>query len=226
MFTANAVGRFSAAGRGYLAVAVLAWIWMVYNSLVDLRQRVRQAWSLVDVQLQRRHDLIPNLVAMVKGYRRLRAALANRIGRAAQRAGGHAAGRGGARSSRGHDDAVAIAERYPRLKANANFMALQKNLVDTEQRIALARGYFNDIATHYNTRLEIVPERFVARLAGMQPQALMDANDFERAEVKVEMILAAGRDGTMSATLKTLIAPAFSPSIFERGGGLGGSSSG
>ena len=66
-------------------------------------------------------------------------------------------------------------------------MALQKNLVDTEQRIALARGYFNDIATHYNTRLEIIPERFVARLAGMKPQALMAANDFERAAVKVTL---------------------------------------
>ncbi len=60
---------------------------------------------------------------------------------------------------------AAIAERYPDLKANATFGTLEKNLIDTEQRIALARGYFNDIATHYNTRLEFVPERFVARLA-------------------------------------------------------------
>ena len=63
---------------------------------------------------------------------------------------------------------------------------MQKNLIDTEQRIALARGYFNDIATQYNTRLEIVPERYVAGLAAMQPQTLMAANDFERAPVKVE----------------------------------------
>ena len=82
---------------------------------------------------------------------------------------------------------MAMAERYPDLKANTTFEALQKNLVDTEQRIALARGYFNDIATHYNTRLESVPEKFVALLGAMKPQALMMANDFERASVKVEV---------------------------------------
>ena len=80
-----------------------------------------------------------------------------------------------------------LPERYPELKANANFAALQKSLSDTEQRIALARGYFNDIATHYNTRLEIVPERFVAILAAMRPQSLMGADDFERAPVSVDM---------------------------------------
>jgi hypothetical protein len=74
------------------------------------------------------------------------------------------------------------------VKADASFAALQKSLVETEQRIALARGYFNDIATRYNTRLEIVPERFVAPLGAMKQQALMGANDFERAPVKVEMV--------------------------------------
>ena len=66
-------------------------------------------------------------------------------------------------------------------------LALQKNLIDTEQRIALARGYFNDIATHYNTRLEIVPEKFVAWLGAMQPQTLMAANEFERAALPVDL---------------------------------------
>ncbi|MEY4918199.1 MAG: hypothetical protein RL616_2112, partial [Verrucomicrobiota bacterium] len=82
---------------------------------------------------------------------------------------------------------IGIAERYPELKADASFLALQKNLADTEQRIALARSYFNEIATHYNTRLEIVPERYVAQLGTMKPQALMEANDFERAAVKVDL---------------------------------------
>ena len=80
-----------------------------------------------------------------------------------------------------------MVECYPDLKANASFTNLQKNLIDTEQRIALARGYFNEIATNFNTRLEIVPERFVARLAGMKPQPLMAANDFERAAVTVTL---------------------------------------
>jgi hypothetical protein len=81
---------------------------------------------------------------------------------------------------------IGLVERYPELKASELFLKLQQNLIDTEQRIALARGYFNEIATHYNTRLERVPDRFVAAIAKMQPQSLMAANDFERAPVKVE----------------------------------------
>ena len=81
----------------------------------------------------------------------------------------------------------AVAEAYPDLKANQSFLNLQQQLVDTEQRIALARSYFNDIATQYNTRLEVVPERYVACLGAMKPQTLMAANDFERAPVNVEL---------------------------------------
>jgi hypothetical protein len=174
-------------GLVYLVVGSLTWIWMVFNSLIDLRQRVRQAWSLVDVQLQRRHDLIPNLVNAVKGYsdyeKRLQPELAALRGELLATPPGVS----GPDFSAVSKTAVAIAERYPDLKANTTFTALQKNLIDTEQRIALARGYFNDIATQYNTRLEVMPERYVARLAAMQPQTLMAANDFQRAAVKVEL---------------------------------------
>jgi hypothetical protein len=178
---------YAAIGLGYLAVAVLAWVWMVYNSLVDLRQRVRQAWSLVDVQLQRRHDLIPNLVQMVQGYADYEGQLQSELAALRGEMTATPPGVAGPDYRAVGKATIAIAERYPQIKANANFVALQKSLIDTEQRIALARGYFNDIATHYNTRLEIVPERFVARLAAMKPQVLMEANDFERAAVKVEM---------------------------------------
>jgi len=148
---------------------------------------VRQAWSLVEIQLKRRNDLIPNLVAAVQGYRDYESQVQTEL--AAMRAELMATppGVAGPDYHAVGNAVVAIAERYPELKANASFANLQKNLIDTENRIALARGYFNDIATHYNTRLEIVPERFVAPLAAMQPQTLMAANAFERAAVTVEM---------------------------------------
>lgn len=178
---------YLAIAAGYLFAGLLAWVWMVYNSLVDLRQRVRQAWSLVDVQLKRRFDLIPNIVDCVKGYRDHEAQLQTAL--AALRAQLTATPPGVAGPDYGALTAtvIAIAEKFPELKASDAFLALQKTLSDTEQRIALARGYFNEIAARFNTRLETVPERYVALLGAMKPQALMAANDFERAVVTVRL---------------------------------------
>jgi hypothetical protein len=171
----------------YLLVGLLLWVWMIYNSLVDLRQRVRQAWSLVDIQLKRRFDLIPNLVACVQGIRDHEARLQTEL--AALRTQLDATPPGVAGPDPGAVSRVVagIAERYPELKAGGSFLALQQTLSDTEQRIALTRSYFNEIATHFNTRLEIVPERYVARFGVMKPQPLMAANEFERAAVTVAM---------------------------------------
>ena len=181
------VPMYVGAGLGYVAIFALAWVWMIFNSLVDLRQRVRRAWSLVDIQLKRRHDLIPNLVETVTGYRDYEQQLQTELAALRGELAATPPGVAGADHTAVNKVAMAIAERYPELKADTTFLALQRNLIDTEQRIALARGYFNDIATHYNTRLETVPEKFVARLGAMQPQSLMAANDFERAAVKVEL---------------------------------------
>jgi hypothetical protein len=175
------------AAAGVVAAGVLAWIWMVFNSLVDLRQRVRQAWSLVDVQLQRRHDLIPNLVASVQGYRDHEQRLQGELAMLRNQLQATPPGVAGPDYGAVAKVVNCVAEHYPELKADASFANLQQNLVDTEQRIALARGYFNEIATNFNTRLEIVPERFVGRWTGMKPQPLMAANDFERAAVKVTL---------------------------------------
>jgi hypothetical protein len=178
---------YLAIGLGYLVAGLLAWVWMVYNSFVDLRQRVRQAWALVDIQLKRRFDLIPNLVNCVKGYRDHEAQLQTELAALRTQLAATPPGVAGPDPAAVSQSVIAIAERYPELKANDAFLALQKTLSDTEQRIALARSYFNEIATHYNTRLEIVPEGFVARLGAMKPQSLMAANDFERAPVTVNL---------------------------------------
>ncbi len=79
----------------------------------------------------------------------------------------------------------AVLERYPELKSNTVFLDLQKSLVETEQRIALARTYFNDIATHYNIRLNIIPDRFVAAIIAMRPQPLLSSTGFERAPINI-----------------------------------------
>ncbi len=178
---------YAAIAAGYFCLGLLLWIWMVFNSLVDVRQRVRAAWALVDIQLNRRSDLIPNLVNCVKGFRDYEARLQTEL--AALRTQLQATPPGVAGPDHGAVSPVIIGlvERYPELKADEAFLALQKTLSDTEQRIALARSYFNDIATHYNTRREIVPERYVAWLGTMKPQPLMAASDFERAAVTVDL---------------------------------------
>lgn len=165
---------------------LVGWAWMVFNSVVGLRQRVRQAWSQVDVQLKRRQDLIPNLVSTVKGLRDYESRLQKEVTELRSQMTATAPGEAGADFSGIAPMLVAIQENYPELKAQESFLNLQKNLIDTEQRIALARGYFNEIATFYNTRLEVVPDRFLAALVQMQPQALLAATNFERQAVEVK----------------------------------------
>ena len=169
-----------------LAVAV-GWCWMVFNSLIALRQRVRQAWGQVEIQLKRRHDLIPSLVAVVDGFRGHEHQVQTLIAELRTQLQATPPGVAGS-DFRGTAAAVSAAvEGYPELQADAAFLQLQKSLGDTEQRIALARAYFNDMATFYNIRLERIPDRFLAGVAAMKPQALMQAADFERAAVRVEL---------------------------------------
>jgi hypothetical protein len=164
----------------YVVAWVGGWLWMVFNSLVGLRNRVRQAQSLIDVQLKRRADLIPSLVACLKGFRQYEADLQTTLAalRAQTLATGGVSAVGPA--------LVAVTERYPEIKADESFRSLMKNLVETEDRIALARAYANDITTFYNTRLERIPDAYVARIIAMQPAALFVAEGFERKAVDVK----------------------------------------
>ena len=173
-------------GLGWLTLWGLGWVWMVHDSLVGLRERVRQAWSLIDVQLKRRHDLLPMIAKTIEALagheQSTQTALAAlRTQAQATRPGLAGPDPGGVASL-----LRAVVERYPALTADSGFAALHRELVETEQRIALARTYYNDIATHYATRLEIVPDRFVARLRGLRPEPLLAAADFERAPVEVK----------------------------------------
>lgn len=162
----------------YLVALGGGWVWMVFNSIVGLRNRVRQAQSLIDVQLKRRADLIPPLVACVQGFRAHEASVQTLVAALrAQAAGG--------RPAAVAPMLVAVAEQYPDLRAQASFDELRKHLVETEDRIALARAYYNNIATFYNTRLERVPDRYVAGILNMEPEALFQAEGFERQAQKL-----------------------------------------
>jgi len=172
----------------YLLCWIAGWAWMVFNSVVGLRQRVKQAWSQVDVQLKRRQDLIPNLVTTVKGLKDYESKLQTEVAQMRSQIAATPPGEAGADYSDIAPMLVAVEERYPELKAEQSFLNLQKNLIDTEQRIALARGYFNEIATFYNTRLEVIPDKFLASIAGMKPQPLLLAESFEQKPVEVNFV--------------------------------------
>ena len=162
----------------YLIALGFGWVWMVFNSVTGLRNRVRQAQSLIDIQLKRRADLLPPLVACVQGFRAHEASVQTLV--AALRAQAS-----GGRTAAVAPMLVAVAERYPEIRAQESFDELRKNLVETEDRIALARAYYNNIATFYNTRLERVPDRYVADIVKMTPETLFQAEGFERQAQKI-----------------------------------------
>jgi hypothetical protein len=176
---------FSRAAIAYLGAWLLGWTWIVYNSFVELRQRVEQGWANIDVELKRRADLLPNLVQLVTGMRDHEQRVQTEVAALRAQAGATAPGRPGPDPAALARPLVAVAEAYPDLKANALFLKLQAQLTETEDRIALARGYFNDIATFFNTRLGVIPDGWIGALAGMRERSLMDAAGFERAPVRM-----------------------------------------
>lgn len=180
------VAAGSAAG-GFVLAWLLCWVWMAFNSVLNLRERVNQGWSLVDVELKRRADLIPRLVAVVEGLRSHEAKVQQGVADMRSQAYATAPGEEGPDPRGCAGTLLAIAEAYPELKSQEAFLSLQEQLSETEQRIALARAYYNDIATFFNTRLEMIPDRWVAKLASLEPKRLIAASGFERAPVPVDL---------------------------------------
>ncbi|HWQ72769.1 MAG TPA: LemA family protein [Desulfitobacteriaceae bacterium] len=144
----------------------------VYNGLVQLRQRVQNAWSQVDVQLKRRYDLIPNLVETVKGYAGHEKSTLESVTKARNMAVAAGNVREQAQAENILSGALkslfAVAEAYPELKANSNFLQLQSELSDTENKIAYARQFYNDTVQKFNTRIEVFPNNLVAGILGFQ----------------------------------------------------------
>lgn len=148
-------------------VAVLAlWLAGMFNALVRLRNGVKNAWSQIDVQLKRRHDLIPNLVETAKGYMQHERQTLEGITQARNLAQGARGVGEAAKAESGLGQALAsffaVAENYPDLKANQNFLALQEELTSTENKIGFARQAYNDAAMQLNNKIEMFPSNVVA----------------------------------------------------------------
>lgn len=172
-----------------LAALVVLVIWTTYNRLVTLRQRVHEAWSGIDVQLKRRASLVPNLVETVKGYAKHEREVFENVTKARAALMGAQTPQQAAQADNMLTGALkslfAVAEAYPELKANQNFLQLQGELSDLEAKIAYARQFYNGNVLGYNTRLQTVPSVFVANLFGFKQEEFFAATEAERTDVKV-----------------------------------------
>jgi LemA protein len=169
-----------------LAVIVL-WFVGVYNSLVQLRENVKNGWSQIDVQLKRRHDLIPNLVETAKGYMAHERGTLDEVTKARQQA---VDARGLADKQQAENvltgalrSLFAVMENYPNLKADKQMLQLHEELVTTENKIAFARQYYNDEANRLNVMVQSVPSNLVAQIGGFQKADFFEIKDLAEKEV-------------------------------------------
>lgn len=172
-------GMLVALGAGVGLLILLGLIVAgMYNGLVRLRNQVKNAWAQIDVQLKRRHDLIPNLVETVRGYATHERQTLERVIEARRQAvsAGSVEDRIKAETELGGalGRLLLVVEQYPDLKANQNFLALQEELTSTENKIAFARQFYNDSVMQYNTRLEVFPTNLVAGMFQFKPATLFE----------------------------------------------------
>lgn len=171
-----------------LVVIVIAVIAM-YNGLIKLKNRVDEAWSDIDVQLKRRYDLIPNLVNTVKGYAAHEKEVFEKVTEARSRAmGAGTADKAEAENmlSNTLKSLFAVAEAYPDLKANQNFLELQRELTDTEDKIQASRRFYNGNVRDFNIKIEVFPTNLMAGILGFTKRDFFEAAEGEREVVKVE----------------------------------------
>lgn len=174
---------------GVIVALIVIWGIATYNGLVGQRLRVQEGWSAIDVQLQRRGSLIPNLVETVKGYagheRQTLEAVTEARARLQNASGPADAAQANNQITQTLRTLFSVAEAYPDLKANQNFQDLQAQLADTEDKISYARNYYNAGVRQYNTTIQSVPSVFVARMGGFQEAEFFEASEGGREEVKV-----------------------------------------
>ena len=176
-----------------IVILVVLGIWFVgvYNGLVRMRNQVDNAWSQIDVQLKRRHDLIPNLVEVVKDYMSYEKEVLENVTKARASAAGattvaqSAQAEGALTSALGR--LFAVMENYPQLKANQNVGQLQEELASTENKISFARQFYNDSVMNYNNRLQVIPNNMVASVCGFRPRDLFTVPETDKEVPKADL---------------------------------------
>lgn len=175
---------------GIIVGILLLFVILTYNSLVSLRNQVRNSFSQIDVQLKRRNDLIPNLVEAVKGYMKHERAVLENVtkARTAMLSAGSVQEKASASNmlTQTLKSLFAVAESYPTLKANENFLQLQEEISGTESKIAYARQHYNDVVTAFNNKTQAFPSNVMAGAFGFRQEELFKADESERKSVKVE----------------------------------------
>lgn len=169
------------------AVVIVGAVVVIYNGLVRLRQEVRNAWSQIDVQLKRRHDLIPNLVETVKGYAAHEKQTLENVtlarSQAVQAHGVKEQAQAESMLSGALGRLMLVVEQYPDLKANQNFLALQEELTSTENRIGFARQHYNDSVMAFNTKIKTIPNNLVAGPFGFKEEPFFEIENQAEREV-------------------------------------------
>src|SRR5215471_14697299 len=172
-----------------LAAVLVVWVISNYNGLVSLRNQVLNAWRQIDVQLKRRHDLIPNLVNTVRGVMDFEKDTLTAVMDARAKAVG-ATGPADAAVKEGQltqalGRLIAVAENYPQLRSNENVKMLQEELTGTENKIGFARQFYNDIATKFNTAQQVFPTALFATMLGFKPAELFEISDAKERDVPI-----------------------------------------
>ena len=180
-----------------IVVAIVAWAIFAYNRLVSLRNQVDNSWRQIDVQLKRRHDLIPNLVEAVKGYVQFERDTLTQVVEARAKAVGapDQASRMAAENqiTTGLGKLLAVMENYPQLKADENVLKLQEELTTTENQIAFARQAYNDVVLDLNTRIQSFPTNLIASNFGFKPAEYFKGAPEEQTVPKVDLSMTAPR---------------------------------
>lgn len=172
-----------------IIVLILLWFFATYNSLIVLRNRVKDQWSQIDVQLKRRADLIPNLVETIKGYAKHEKGTLEDVVKARNTFVSAKSPEEEMKASGELTQALSklmmLTESYPELKANENFLGLQGDLRDTEDKISTMRQFYNDTVLKYNNKVEMIPSNIVANICHFQKSTFFEINEQERNAPKV-----------------------------------------